>query len=210
MKCQTLQESIEKYLERGFGSMNKNDFEVFIFDYLLQNELEGLSDNAISRKLQIPESKVNWLRYEAELKYPHDENYYKEKFYKILQERVYKTVDNNRIQFSITDKALRLYLDDMLESHGSYADSSFNSNIVTLTASDLMLLISVFEGKKDDIVKRINESRKKSDADFQKDTKKSQLFLELGAAILKDVGSHFSPNVTEFLSSYLENLKNKQ
>ena len=59
-----LEEMIHAYLERGFGSMTKNDFEVWIFNYLLQNELQGKSDNAISRELRIPSAKVKRLRYE--------------------------------------------------------------------------------------------------------------------------------------------------
>lgn len=62
---------IESYLERGFGSMNKNDFEVFIFSWLIQNHSDyvNTTDNEISWQLKIPESKVKRLRYEAELKF---------------------------------------------------------------------------------------------------------------------------------------------
>ena len=41
MKELTLNEVISKYTEKGFGSMNKNDFEVWIFHYLLEHELQG-------------------------------------------------------------------------------------------------------------------------------------------------------------------------
>ena len=63
---------IESYInKRGFGSMNKNDFEVYIFSWLVLNhkDYQTASDNEISRMLKIPESKVKRLRYEAELKY---------------------------------------------------------------------------------------------------------------------------------------------
>ena len=33
-----MQELIEKYLEHGFGSMNKNDFEVFIFNEIINSQ----------------------------------------------------------------------------------------------------------------------------------------------------------------------------
>lgn len=32
-----MNELIKKYIERGFGSMNKNDFEVAVFNELLQS-----------------------------------------------------------------------------------------------------------------------------------------------------------------------------
>ena len=139
---------VQDYLKKGFGSMNKNDFEVWIFHYLLKNGYASKSDNQISRELKIPESKVKRLRYEADLVYPKDEESFKNEFYEVLKNRVYKQVGDNKIQFVIRDKNLRLYLNDKLESFGSFADSSFNADIVTVTAQDLVLLISDFEGKK--------------------------------------------------------------
>ena len=66
-----LKKFIDRYIERGFGSMNKNDFEVEIFHYLLQtNYFESTKDYEISRQLRIPQSKVKRLKYESELKYP--------------------------------------------------------------------------------------------------------------------------------------------
>lgn len=203
MKNDTLHDAILQYLDRGFGSMNKNDFEVFIFNYLVQNEFADKSDNAISRELRIPETKVKRLRYEAALKYPNDKISYKDRFYKTLESCVYKQLDSNRIQFSITDKALRLYLDDMLEEKGSFADSSFNSNIVTLTACDLMLLIANFEGKKE-LISLITESISKSSKTFPQE--KKELLHNGAIAVLKDVGNHFAPNVTDFLSDYFNQI----
>jgi len=193
---------IEKYLKYGLGRMNKNDFEVWIFHYLLEKDYKDLSDNIISRKLRIPKTKVSRLHYEAELKFQYNDEYYKKRFYEILNTRVYKTVENNtRIQFSITEKALRLYLDDILESYGSYADSSFNSNIVTLTASDLLLLIANFENKQD-LIKKVKESLKRNNYELPKEDK--EIFLEGVTAILKDIGDHFAPNVTKFFSDNLK------
>ena len=52
---------INQYLAKGFGSMNKNDFEVMIMHWLLQNRLSGKSNYEISRELKISESKVKRL-----------------------------------------------------------------------------------------------------------------------------------------------------
>ena len=60
---------IQAYLDRGFGSMTKNDFEVMIFAELLQTSLLNKSNYDISVDLRIPETKVKRLRYEASLKY---------------------------------------------------------------------------------------------------------------------------------------------
>lgn len=56
----TLAGFIDEYVNRGFGSMNKNDLEVWIFDYLLQGRLTGMSNYEISVELRIPESKGHW------------------------------------------------------------------------------------------------------------------------------------------------------
>lgn len=64
-----MNELIKKYLERGFGSMNKNDFEVAIFNEWMIHEGRGKSNYEISLALRIPETKVKRLKYEAELKY---------------------------------------------------------------------------------------------------------------------------------------------
>lgn len=62
---------IDQYLAKGFGSMDKHDFEVWIFNYLLQSRLKGMSDYDISIMLRIPESKVKRLKYDASMKYAH-------------------------------------------------------------------------------------------------------------------------------------------
>ena len=65
-----MEKILENYLKRGFGTMTKNDFEVAIFHYLLQDsQYADLSNYEMSRKLRIPESKVVRLRYEESLKY---------------------------------------------------------------------------------------------------------------------------------------------
>lgn len=78
----TLDQAIEKYLERGFGSMNKNDFEAYVFNHLVGSSMQGLSDNAISRRLRIPKSKVKRLRYEADLNYQQNSEFAKNNFVK--------------------------------------------------------------------------------------------------------------------------------
>ena len=108
-KQNELKNAIEKYLKRGFGSMNKNDFEVFIFNELLKDKYNNVSDNKISRELKIPTTKVKRLRYEADLMYPKEEDYYKNEFYSVLIGNSYKTLKPNKIHFCVKNKTLRLY-----------------------------------------------------------------------------------------------------
>lgn len=141
----------DEFLEQcflRFGSMNKNDYEVELMNLVLQNGYIDATDNSLSRMLQIPISKVKRLRYEVDLRYPKDDAAYRDAFYALLNKSTFKR-DGNCIQFSIPNKALREHLSEMLEGEGSYYDSSFNSSIVKMTATDMMLLLSKFENKKE-------------------------------------------------------------
>lgn len=202
-KKDSLQEAIENYIKKGFGSMNKNDFEVYIFAQLLKNKYnnpEKHNDHFISRDLRIPETKVKRLRYEADLKYNYNRDFKKE-FYDILQNRVYKIGDNNTIQFSIKDKSLRLYLEDILEKEYSFADSSFNSDIVKLKASDFIIILSSFEDK-DIIIEYIKKSINKSEEYFSED--KKEIAIKGINAIIDDLAIKFGlKNIADFLRKYI-------
>lgn len=161
-----------------FGSMNKNDYEVELMHLLLLNGYEDKSDHLLSRKLQIPISKVRRLRYEVDLRYPRDNDEIKKAFYNVLKSTTYKEV-GDLIQFSIQNKSLREYLSERLELEGSYYDSSFNSNIVRITATDLLLLIADFEQKKE-LKKNIHEKLKNNSKEFPKE------MIEQAVTIVKD------------------------
>ena len=55
--------------------MNKNDFEVFIFNEYRKRGRK--SNREMSLELKIPESKVKRLAYEADLKYGYTDKQYK-------------------------------------------------------------------------------------------------------------------------------------
>ena len=157
-----------------FGSMNKNDYEVELMHLIMQNGYKDASDNSLSRLLQIPISKVKRLRYEVDLHHPKKDDDYKDDFYNILNKSTFKR-DGHFIQFSIPSKALREHLSEMLENEGSYYDSSFNSNIVKITANDLLLILSKFEKEeelKQDIIKRIQSQDKNISDGFRRKCEK--------------------------------------
>lgn len=143
-----LEEIIQSYLERGFGSMNKNDFEVWIFNEwrkLQDKKDKNLSDYAISKELKISETKVKRLRYEADLKYSsdNDEKKLQEQFFELLKNAKYKK-ENSKLQFVIKDKLLRGYISDCLEKDGRFMDSSFNANMVSIYVDDFSFLLEQF------------------------------------------------------------------
>lgn len=139
-----LKRAIQSYIKRGFGSMNKNDFEVFIFNQWLsfENNKEK-SDYTISRELRIPESKVKRLRYESSLvysEYENDDQRLRNEFYENLKNAKYKA-DSQKLYFLVPDKLVRQYINDVLENDGRYLESSLTSSSVSIYINDFIYLI---------------------------------------------------------------------
>ena len=192
---------IQTCFER-FGSMNKNDYEVALFHLLLKNGYADKSDHLISKLLRIPESKVKRLRYEVNLVYPKSDEDYQKLFYELLSTRSYKKTPDGKIQFAVNDKMLRLYLNDKLDEVGSFYDSSFNSNIVTISAMDLLILLSGFE-QKEDVIQRVKDEIRNNGMMLPKsfNEKAKEFFL----AAVKDLGNVVSPHITDFIIDGLQN-----
>jgi len=124
----TVADAIQAYLNRGFGSMTKNDFEVWIFYQLLCGELRGKSNREISIALRIPDTKVKRLRYEADLKWgtPNDDKAYHDALVNVISKaRLVK--DRTQILLVIEDTALLKYLDAKMKNANVAWDKSFNS-----------------------------------------------------------------------------------
>lgn len=156
-----LESVIDKYINRGFDSMTKNDFEVWIFYYLLQNQLKGKDNYDISVQLRIPESKVKRLRYESELKYgnPQDIKIYLEAFETLLKKSILKE-DGSCVQFVVEDFQLRKFLDSILKKGGRFSNTSFNKEIVSIDIDDLEYLLQTLWPNNDwSIIKKNAEDK---------------------------------------------------
>lgn len=185
-----------------FGSMNKNDYEVALFHFLLENGYSNKSDHFMSKLLQIPESKVKRLRYEVNLVYPKTDEDYKKMFYELLNRQSYKMTNDNKIQFAVNDKMLRLYLNDKLDEVGSFSDSSFNSNIVTISAMDLLILLSDFEHK-DNVIQHVKDEIKNNGMMLPKSFSEKTTDFFIAAA--KDLGSVVAKHITDYI---IKNMRN--
>lgn len=156
---------IQTYLDRGFGSMTKNDFEVMIFAELIQTSLHGMSDYQISRDLRIHESKVKRLRYEASLKY----NILSEEDYRLMFKEIAQNaiIKDEKIILSIEDISLRKFINFKLKKNGKFSDTSFNSEIVVIRSKDFAeLLKELYYTQRElkqinDKIDKINESLSK-------------------------------------------------
>lgn len=124
----------KQYEGRGFGSMNKTDFEILIFHTLQQyGDLNGMSDFEICRKLKISESKVKRLRYEAHIVYgSQSDKELKVKLYNYLSNARFLK-DKGYIQFSIEDKFLRNWFYSKVKEINGFTDTSHNGEIVKIS-----------------------------------------------------------------------------
>lgn len=200
-------ESFLEYCTQHFGRLNKKDYELAVFHLLLQNELKDCSDFAISRKLKITEAKVKQLRYEVNLVIEKNDSAYREELMQLMSTASYKFADGGKkIQFCVNDKMLRLFLNDQLNQIGSFADSSFNSNIVSVTAKDLLFLLGA--DKHADTVKKINQSLHNNGKNLPQDMRSK--LSSLAESIAKDLASKISPNVTNWIADQLQEYVNKE
>lgn len=168
----SLDRAIEEYISRGFGSMNKSDFELYIFNRWYQQH-NSYSDYEISRELRITESKVKKLKYEAALKYTTegDEERLNKKIEELLHHVQYRK-QSEKLSFLVRDKYLRDYIAFVLEKDGRYTDSSFNSNIVSLYIDDFVHLLDTTTSKETkNKILQLAKERSAIEPNFPKDYK---------------------------------------
>lgn len=136
-KAQTvLSDFVKVYFNKGFGLMNKTEIETLLYFVLQKNGiLKGKCfDDSI--ELEVPEAKVRRLIYESEIKYykrteEERDRELREKLGECL--KGVKFVKNNtQIKFVMEDKYLRVALNAKLRANGLFADTSFNTDIITL------------------------------------------------------------------------------
>ena len=137
-----MQNFIEQYIERGFGSMNKNDFEVLIFGEILEMpRYKGKNNYELSLLLRIPESKIKRLRYETALRCSSKEaKDYKLEAYQLLSNAVLRGRDK-KVVFVVEDVMLKLYITSILKKEGRTIDTSFNPEMVVIHIDDFHILL---------------------------------------------------------------------
>ena len=151
------------YLNRGFGTMNKNDFEVLFF-YLMQTygDLGDKSHFALAKELEISEARVKRLAYEADLKYKKEsDNELRGRFLSLLGKAKLQK-DKTGIRFVVEDKYLRSSIYEDLKSDGYFLDYSFNSEIVTIQKDALIKLLDKYysDDQKEEINKKYKRVKK--------------------------------------------------
>ena len=124
-------EFLEHYLSGSFGSMSKSETEILIF-HLLSKHFEISSNYEISNFLKISETKVKNLTLNAHLRYGQSN---KDILKKIML-RICDTLDVNfdenigEIKISVENLVEKRELVNEIKKLGSYADFSFNNEIL--------------------------------------------------------------------------------
>lgn len=131
-----LTEILDVYLDKGFGVMNKTEIETLLYHVLKKNGLLTGKCFDDSFALQITEAKARKLIYESQIKYGTTD---KDELLLYLRKSVGKCLthayfgrNNKEIRFALEDKYLRVALHAQLRAHDFFADTSFNTDIVTL------------------------------------------------------------------------------
>lgn len=154
-----IKDVIDKYLARGFGSMNKNDFEVWIFGQLLKMEgYRNKNNYELSIALRIPESKIKRLRYESALRNAQIGTNYKQEVLNLLKNAQLRA-EGKKIVFQVEDVLLKTYISSILKKEGRSLDTSFNSELVVLNVDDFQYLAKEVYPQ-DKINEIINEAKK--------------------------------------------------
>lgn len=133
-----------------FGSLTKNDYEVLIYDLMNKySDFGNMTSFAKSVYLRVPEAKIKKLAYESEIKYhDYDRDDILRRFFKLLNESSF-SADGKVIKFAIPDKYLRTAIQSELLAQGSFADGSFNSDVVAIHYKAFVLLLSrLYESNK--------------------------------------------------------------
>jgi hypothetical protein len=142
-------EFIKEYLTDGMGAISKHEIDLLVMNLLMKyGSLSRKSNHELSILLQIPESRIKRLRYEARLKYPPDPDYIRREFLFVLARSQFgldnkeeAKIDRMKIIFVMEDDYLRYAIQGRLKEEGMFADTSFNSEIVKIECGSLVSII---------------------------------------------------------------------
>ena len=141
-------EFLEHYLSGSFGSMSKSETEILIF-HLLSKHFENSSNYEISNFLKISETKVKNLTLNAHLRYGQSN---KDILKKIML-RICDTLDVNfdenigEIKISVENPVEKRELVNEIKKLGSYADFSFNNEILKIKINFFLKLLNRLVGE---------------------------------------------------------------
>ncbi len=184
---------IKEYIAHGFGSMNKNDFEVWIFGQILKmGEYRNKNNYELSLALRIPESKIKRLRYESALRNAQEGTDYKKEFMTLLENAKLRN-DGKKIIFQVEDILLKSYISSILKKAGRVLDSSFNQELVVVNVEDFQYLAEEIYQSKD--MEEIMETAQKLTKDPSKKIQFKDVIGRMVTGVIEGVTSGITSSV---------------
>ncbi len=193
---------IEEYFKLGFGTLNKSEIDLLFFSALLKyGDISDNSDYALSKLLQITQSRVRNLKVKDGLKYSPIDKLTVEKIFLEKAKSARVEEDGKRISIPVYDPNIYLELENLIERENGYVEAQLNPKIFTIRIDQFVgLLISIqsesdkkkVEDLQKEYLKKIKEAAQKEDKFKDKiDTSSITSFKDIQKLILEkgvDVG----------------------
>lgn len=158
---------LKAYLSRGLGSASKKDIDLILVDLLVnRGHLATTPLHEISLLLQIPESRLAGLIYEAKLRFSINAS---DELRSAVLARLSAAsfdYDSGWVMFAIEDRLIRQAFAAEMKVIGHFADGSFSREVVRVKQESLLELIEqrfLDTKQRVAIVKAVSASLAKSD-----------------------------------------------
>ncbi|QNF18899.1 hypothetical protein [Aeromonas hydrophila] len=157
---------LERYLERGFGTLSKSEIDMLIMHLIMtHSDLKYKQNHAISLDLKLSESRVKNLIHKANLQFIEDhEGYVKAEFLALLHKSKLET-SKSKVVIIIENAFVKQGIQGRLKELGHFADNSFNAELVHISINSFVDLLHSFYSS-DDVVKfelEINKALENND-----------------------------------------------
>ncbi|MBL0457375.1 hypothetical protein JD499_09185 [Aeromonas enteropelogenes] len=165
-KIEFLDFFLERYLERGFGTLSKSEIDMLIMHLIMKHsDLKYKPNHAVSLDLKLSESRVKNLIHKANLQFIEDhEGYVKAEFLALLHKSKLET-SKSKVVIVIEDAFVKQGIQARLKELGHFADNSFNAELVKISTNSFYELLRSFYSPEDvaKFEQEINEALKKDD-----------------------------------------------
>lgn len=203
----------EIYYFNNFGTFNKSEMDLLMFDIYLEQSIKNnklndnllnynaVSDYKMARNLGITPQRIRNLKIKKQYVYPVKFDW-KDSLANILNdEKNIHIVDNKTIKINIPDPNLFLAIQEEIEAEGGYLDIQLNSRLLSVPIDNFMIIIKLICGKDEygEICEKIIDkynSIKKEDK-FEKDlatTKQISSIVKDITGSVSDIVKTVTPN----------------
>lgn len=163
-----------KYFDKNFGTMTKSEFELLLFnmllEYLRDKKPNDLSDYSISKVLGISQTRVRNLKQRAELVYPRREFHKKWKtYFKDYIQYARYDEKTGLVKVNIADITVITELRNFMEENKWYDEYQLNPKLFQCPVEIFLDLCQKIDGKEIQLtqksIENIENIKKKSNLD---------------------------------------------